>query len=49
MMPLKSSLKRAKTWLKGLIIAPQSQFKSSETLNHNVSALTQYPIQWVEK
>jgi hypothetical protein len=49
MMPLKSSLKRAKTWLKGIIMSPQSQFKSAETLNHNVSALTQYPIQWVEK
>ena len=49
MMPLKSSLKRAKTWLKRLIIGPQSQFKSSETLGHNVSTLTQYPIQWVEK
>ena len=49
MMPLKSSLKRAKTWLKRLIIGPQSQFKSSKTLGHNVSTLTQYPIQWVEK
>jgi len=49
MMPLKSSLKSAKTWLKGLIIGRQSQFKSTETSNHNVNALTQYPIQWVEK
>ena len=49
MMPLKSSLKRAKTWLKELIVGSQSQFKSPQVLNHNVSTLTQYPIQWVEK
>ena len=48
-MPLKSSLKSAKTWLKDLIIGRHSQFKSTETSNHNVNSLTQYPIQWVEK